>query len=72
MQDVYNILNNQDKVTMKQFYHIGCDTDLEEGFCDMRHVSCDCNRCVEQLSNPCLTNWDKTLQPRYSIETKNM
>ena len=22
MKDVYNILNNQDKVTMKQFYHI--------------------------------------------------
>ena len=35
MKAVYNILNNQDKVRMKNFYHIICDPDLEECFCDM-------------------------------------
>ena len=28
MKAVYNILNNQDKVTMKQFYHIRCNPGL--------------------------------------------
>ena len=32
---VYKIINNQDKVTMKHFYYIRCDTDLHQGFCDM-------------------------------------
>ena len=32
MNYVYDILNNQDKVIMKQFYHIICDPDLDEGF----------------------------------------
>ena len=35
MKAVYKIVNNQDKVTMKQFYHIRCDPDLDEGFCAM-------------------------------------
>ena len=35
MKAVYNILNNQDKVTMKQFYHIIFDPDLDKGFCAM-------------------------------------
>ena len=68
MKDVYKILNNQDKLTMKHFYHIRCDTDLGEGFCDMQLVPCACTGCGEQLSNPWLPNRDKTLQPRYSIE----
>ena len=50
MKDVYKILNNQDKVTMKNFYHIICDTDLDEGLCAMRRIPCDCTECVEQLS----------------------
>ena len=36
MKAVYKILNNKDKVTLKHFYHIRCDPDLDEGFCDMR------------------------------------
>ena len=28
MRAVYKILNNQDKVTMKHFYHIRCDIDI--------------------------------------------
>ena len=35
MKAVYNILNNQDKVTMKHFYHIRCDPDLDKGLCVM-------------------------------------
>ena len=70
MEAVYNILNNQDKMTMKQFYHIIYDTDLCEDFCAMRRIPCACNGCVEQLSNPWLPNRDKTLQPRYDIEHK--
>ena len=35
MEDIYKVLNNQDEVTMRQFYHILCYTDLDEGFCDM-------------------------------------
>ena len=67
-KSVYKILNNQDKVTMKHFYHKRCDTDLERGFCDMQRIPCACNGCVKQLSNPWITNLDKTLQPRYAIE----
>ena len=52
IKDVYNILNNQDKVTMKHFYHIRCDPDLGEDFYDMRRIPCACNGCVEQLYNP--------------------
>ena len=47
MQNVYKILNIQDKVTMKHFYHIGCDPDLEGGFCAMQCILCYCNGCVE-------------------------
>ena len=63
-------MNNQDKVTMKQFYHIICDPDLDKGFCAMRLIPCACTGGVEQLSNTWLNNLDKTLQPRYSVETK--
>ena len=68
MKAVYNILNNQDKVTMKHFYHIICDPDLDKGFCDMRGIRCACSGCVEKLSKPCLPSLDKTPQPRYVIE----
>ena len=67
MKNVYKILNNQDKVTMKQFDHIRCDPDLDKGFCAMRHIPCDCTECVEQLSNPWRTKLDKTLRPHYYI-----
>ena len=40
MKAFYKILNNQNKVIMKHFYHIICDTDLDKGFCYMRHISC--------------------------------
>ena len=52
MKAVYNILNNKNKVSMKNVYHIRCDPDLGKGFCDMRCITCDCNWCVEQLPNP--------------------
>ena len=61
MKDLQNILNNQDKVTMKHFYHIRCDTDLGEGFCAMKRIPCACTGYVEKLSNPWLPNKDKTL-----------
>ena len=70
MKTVYKIMNNQDKVTMENFYHIRCDPELDEGFFDIQHIPCDCNRCVEQLSKTWLTNLDKTLKPRYGIEPK--
>ena len=70
MKSVYKIMNNQDKVTIQRFYHIRCDTDLDEGFYAMRHIPCACTRCVEQLSNPWLPNLDKTIQPRYDIKPK--
>ena len=35
MKAVYKILNNKDKVSMKHFYHIRCNPQLGEGFCDM-------------------------------------
>ena len=68
MKAVYKILNNKDKVTMKQFYHIRCDPDLDECFYVMQRIPCACNGCVEQLSKTWLPNLDKTLQPRYVIE----
>ena len=68
MKAVYNILNDQDKATMKYFYHIGCDPELDEGFCAILRIPCACTRCVEQLSKPWLPNLDKTLQPCYVIE----
>ena len=64
---VDKILNNQDKGTMKHFYHIICNPDLDKVLYVMRRITCDCNGCVEQLSKPWLTNLDKTLQPRYVI-----
>ena len=45
-------MNNQDKVTMKHFYYIRCDSDLGEGFCAMRQITCAFTGCVEQLSKP--------------------
>ena len=59
MKAVYKIMNNKDKVTMKQFYHIIWHPGLEEGFCAMRKISCACTGCVEQLSKPWLHNLDK-------------
>ena len=70
MKDVYKITNNQDKVTMKYFYHIRCDPDLGKGFCAMRRIPCACTGCVEKLPNPWLPKRYKTLQPRYAIEPK--
>ena len=51
MKAVYKILNHMDKLTMKNFYHIRCDPDLNEGFCAMQHIPCGCTGCVEQISN---------------------
>ena len=68
MKAVYNILNNQDKLTMKHSYHIRCDPDLDEGFFPMQRIYFACTGCVEQLSKTWLPNLDKTLQPRYVIE----
>ena len=65
MKAVYRILNNQDRVTMKHFYHIRYDPDIDEYFCDMQHTPCACNGCDEQLPKPWWTNLDKTLKPRY-------
>ena len=61
-------MNNQDKVTMKQFYHIRCNPYLDTGFCAMRRIPCACTGWVEQLSKPWSPNLDKTLQPRYVIK----
>ena len=52
MKAVYNILSNQDKVTIKQFYHIICDTDLDKDFCAMQRIPCVCTGCVEKNPNP--------------------
>ena len=68
MKTVYKALNNQDKVTMKHFYHRRCDPDLDEGFCAIRHIPCACTGCVEQLSKTWLPNLYKNLQPSYVIE----
>ena len=68
MKSVYKILDNQDKVTMKYFYHIRCDPDLDRCFCDMWRIHCACTGCVEKLSNPWLPSLGKPLQPRYAIE----
>ena len=53
---------------MKHFYHIICNPDLEESFCDMRRIHCAFTGCFEQLANPWLPNLYKTLQPRYAIK----
>ena len=53
---------------MKQFYHIGYNTDLDKGLCDIRFIPCAFTGCVKKLSKPCLPNLDKTLLPRYAIE----
>ena len=68
MKPVYKILNNQDKVTMKTFYHIRCNHDLDKVFFAMRVIHFACTGCVGKLSNTCLPNMDKTLHPRYAIE----
>ena len=53
---------------MKHFYHIMFDTDLYKVLYGMQNIPCACTGCVEKLSNPLLTNLDKTLQPRYAIK----
>ena len=68
MKAVYKIINNEDKVSMKHFYHIRCDPELGKGVCAMRLINCSCTGCVEKLSKPWVPNLDKTLQPRYAIE----
>ena len=68
MKDVYKILNNKDKVSMKHFYHLRCDPDLDESFCDMRRIPCACTGCAEQLCKPWLPNLEKTQQPCYLIK----
>ena len=68
MKAVYKILNNQDKVTMKHFYHIRCYPNLDEGLCAMRRIPCDCTGYVNQLFKPWLPKFYKTLQPRYVIK----
>ena len=68
MKDVYKFLNNQDKVTIKQFHHIICDPDLVKIFFVMRRIPCACTGCVEQLFKNWLPNRDETLQPRYVTE----
>ena len=60
MKNVYKILNNQDKETMKHFYHIRCDSDLDEGFCAMRRIPYASNECAEQLYKPWLPKLDKS------------
>ena len=70
MEAAYKIMNNQDNVTMAQFYHIRCDPDLDKSFCDMQHIPCACTGCVKQLPNTWLPNSEKTQQIRYAIETK--
>ena len=59
MKAVYKILNNKDKVSMKHFYHIRCDPELDGGLCAMRHIPCACTGCFEQLSKPWLNNLEK-------------
>ena len=59
MKAVYNILNNQDKVTMKHFYHIIYDPGLGECFCAIQRIPCAYTGCVEQISNPWLHKRDK-------------
>ena len=59
MKDVYNILNNKDKVIMKHFYHIRCDPDLDEGFCAMWRIPFPCTGYVEQIYKPWLPNLEK-------------
>ena len=68
MKTVYKILNNQDKVTMKYFYHIRCDPDLYKSFCDMSRIPCACTGCFKQPSKPWLPNLYKNLKPRYVIK----
>ena len=53
---------------MKQFYHIICGPDLDEGLCDIPHIPSACTRYLEQPPNPWLPNLDKTIQPRYDIK----
>ena len=55
---------------MKHFYHIRCDPDLYEGFCAMQRIPYACTGYVEQISNTWFPNLDKTLQPRYDIESE--
>ena len=68
MKAIYKILNNPDKVTIKHFYHIRCDHDLDNCLCPMQSIPFDCTGFVEKLSKPWLPNLDKTLQPFYVIE----
>ena len=68
MKAVYNILNNKDKVSMKQFYHIICDLEVGKGFCAMRRRKCACTACIEQPYKPWLPNLEK---PNYHVMLSN-
>ena len=68
MKAVYKILNNHDEVTMKHFYHIRCDPDLDKGFYYMRRIPSACTGCVEQITKPWFPNLDRTIQTRYVME----
>ena len=68
MKSVNKILNNQDKVTMKHFYYIRCDSDLDKVLCAMRCILCACTWCVDKHSKTWLPNFNKTLQPKYGSE----
>ena len=70
MEAVYKILYNKYKVTMKRFYHIRCDPNLDKGFCAMQKIPCACTGYAEQLSKHWLPNLDTTLQLRYAIKSK--
>ena len=70
MKAVYKILNIQDKVTMKHFYRIRCNPDLEKVLCAIQQITFACTGCGKKLSKPWLPNLDKTLQPRYIIKTE--
>ena len=52
MKAFYKILNNKNKATMKNFYHIICDPDLGEDFYDMQLIPCVCTGCVEKYPIP--------------------
>ena len=60
MKAVYNILNNQDKVTMKHVYRIIYVPGFDEDFCDMRCIPCAFTAFVEKLSKLCLPNLIKS------------
>ena len=72
MKAVYNILNNQDKMTTKHSYHIRCVPDLDKGFCDMRRRPCACNACFENSPNPGYLTWIKPSNHLMLLNTEHV